>query len=516
MRRQNTIDAYSRPRDCPEHKKKEITERIIDMITLDCRPVRSVEGKVFYGLLEYLEPGYKIPSRKYFTQAIGSQHQAGKEKLAALVSEAQRIALTTDIWTSSATEAYITVTCHFILSWEIFSFVLSTCAFPERHTGFAISEKLLDIADSYNIRDKISIVVHDLAAKMELCLSILEKEGWSSLHCSAHCLQLCFKAGFEMRAISNLPAASRKLVGHFKHSVVATQGLLQKCTQMNQPYLKVVQEVSTRSNSSYYMLQRLIKLRWPITAALSDESITKRSDRYLDLKPEQWILAQDLVDILGPFEVATTYFGSENNVSVSAILPILYGLIDSIKPQQNDGAAIKQFKREVEIQIKERWDLDCNDSPLFSSLTAATLLDPRFKDLKFLDVSQKERAELEMIDKVKQCVCTAENTNSGTEDQVDHSQEEECPHKKRALDVLLGPEESVTVSPEADDPLVWWKGHCETFPRVSLLATQYLSIPATSTSSERTFSKAGLTVSKLRSSLKPKNVDALNKNWARL
>ena len=62
----------------------------------------------------------------------------------------------------------------------------------------------------------------------------------------------------------------------------------------------------------------------------------------------------------------------------------------------------------------------------------------------------------------------------------------------------------------------WWKENCHRFPHLSKLAAEILNIPATSTASERTFSKAGLTVSSLRSCLKPKNVDALvflNKNW---
>ena len=36
------------------------------------------------------------------------------------------------------------------------------------------------------------------------------------------------------------------------------------------------------------MLERLLKLRWPISAVLSDETITKQDDRYLDLTTEQW------------------------------------------------------------------------------------------------------------------------------------------------------------------------------------------------------------------------------------
>ncbi|MGH0125645.1 UNVERIFIED_CONTAM: hypothetical protein FKN15_028197 [Acipenser sinensis] len=67
----------------------------------------------------------------------------------------------------------------------------------------------------------------------------------------------------------------------------------------------------------------------------------------------------------------------------------------------------------------------------------------------------------------------------------------------------------------SEDPLIWWKNNQTRFPSLAALAKSMLSIPATSVLSERVFSKAGMLVNKLRSSLKPENVDAiifLNKN----
>lgn len=147
---------------------------------------------------------------------------------------ASSVALTTDIWTSRATQAYITVTAYYIsIDWKLLACVLETKGFPERHTGQAISEKLTKIAQHLALTEKVTVVVHDQAANMELSLEILNRDlGWESLHCSAHCLQLCLKAGLSISAIDRLIGAARKLVGHFNHSVIAAEELKRRQAQM--------------------------------------------------------------------------------------------------------------------------------------------------------------------------------------------------------------------------------------------------------------------------------------------
>jgi len=60
-------------------------------------------------------------------------------------------------------------------------------------------------------------------------------------------------------------------------------------------------------------------------------------------------------------------------------------------------------------------------------------------------------------------------------------------------------------SGEHPDPLVWWRNHKAMFPILSKLARRILCIPATSASSERLFSTAGLTIANDRASLLPDN-----------
>ena len=60
-----------------------------------------------------------------------------------------------------------------------------------------------------------------------------------------------------------------------------------------------------------------------------------------------------------------------------------------------------------------------------------------------------------------------------------------------------------------NDPLLWWERHETKYPRVHAFAMEILQVEATSASSERTFSSAGLTISKDRASLLPENADLL-------
>ena len=59
-------------------------------------------------------------------------------------------------------------------------------------------------------------------------------------------------------------------------------------------------------------------------------------------------------------------------------------------------------------------------------------------------------------------------------------------------------------------PLTWWDQNSDRLPILKHLASKYLCIPATSASSERSFSSAGSTASKLRSRLTGSHIESLN------
>ena len=330
-----------------------------------------------------------------------------------------------------------------------------------------------------------------------------------------------------------LTLAVKNIVSHFSHSVVATEALKNMQQQMNITGKKLINSCPTRWNSTYEMLDRILKLWWPITAVFSDETVTKRSDRYLELRTEQWKLTEDIVDVLEPFAIATTFFSYEENVSISSDFAILHRLLDKLGPNKDaasDSKIIKEFKETVASEISQRFELQSLHSA--HPLLIGSLLYPRFKNTTLCrfkdesDVKDLKHSLIELMVMVLEQTTEDDTTAfSDTDDSVTTTTTATKKQKLTALDKLLCPQqlsqESLTLEndlenyfaeppiPRKENPLMWWRTNSTRFKTLPTVARRLLCMPATSTSSETVFSTAGLTITKLQKLLKPKNADAL-------
>ena len=142
------------------------------------------------------------------------------------------VSLTSDMWTSAAVQGFITVTGHFIQDWELKNIVMATKIMTDICEEFSVSRKLAFVTDS--------------ASNMTITAAECD-----ALHviCFIHTLQLAIEDGLKTEQISKTLSASRKLFGHFSHSSLALNVLLEK--QGGERKLKLVQDVYTRWNSSF-------------------------------------------------------------------------------------------------------------------------------------------------------------------------------------------------------------------------------------------------------------------------
>jgi hypothetical protein len=143
--------------------------------------------------------------------------------------------------------------------------VLRVKPFPGSHTANNISNTLQEVVDDYNIPPyKIHVVVHDNAANM---IKGIADTGYNSLSCFLHTTQLVIHdAIFEQRLIKDIITNCRQITGHFNHSQLAYTKLQDIQTQNNLPHHKLIQDVSTRWNSTYMMLERIFEQKSAIAA----------------------------------------------------------------------------------------------------------------------------------------------------------------------------------------------------------------------------------------------------------
>ncbi|KAJ8353306.1 hypothetical protein SKAU_G00208730 [Synaphobranchus kaupii] len=160
---QPTITSVLAKRVCDDRRAEGITQRICNMVEKDMMPISTVDSEGFRELINFLEPGYRIPSRGTITTRIEARFNESKAELKTQLATTN-VALTTDCWSALTTESYITVTCHYIeQNWQVKSAVLLTESMSVRHTADNLAEKLNQSMESWGLTGRVIACVHDNA-----------------------------------------------------------------------------------------------------------------------------------------------------------------------------------------------------------------------------------------------------------------------------------------------------------------------------------------------------------------
>lgn len=366
------------PMDHPRSKK--ITQLVAEMICTDLQPYSMVEDKGFRNLLKYLVPNYRIPSRKHFSEkVVPLMYESIKEKVKYDLANEKYICLTTDGWTCQHTmNSFFSLTARYVTAeFEVKNVTLQVTHFKDSHTGINISKFLRESVNKWAIgEENISLVLTDNAANV---LAAMRELGWDNgkhFPCIIHTLQLCIQSKIfkEQRAVSDMLAVFRALAGHFHHSSTACEKLKEIQRQLNLPIHTVMQDVATRWNSTFYMLERFVEQRKAIALYC-----ISRNQPHQSATENQWQLAEMLVCILAQFEKATLEF-SKDEACISQIIPFVHSMSDFLNLAAENATGIKTIAEELKTEFAKRFSSYKENKMLIVSM----LMDPRFK-LDYID-----------------------------------------------------------------------------------------------------------------------------------
>ena len=538
-----------------------LQQRVAEYIIGDMKPFNTVQSMSFRNLCTSLDPKFDMPSKTTISEVvIPKMYKQTKSNVQDLLDACSALTVTADGWSSVAKQSYTTITAHFInKDWNLVNVGLQTRHTPESHTAENLKALFEAAFHEWNLHNKPVVGVVDNAKNITKAWILLQRQY---INCFAHSMNLAVKRGLAIPAIKDTLDSVRKLVNHFHHSCPHTEALKNQQEMLNLPRHKLKMDVETRWNSTFDMVESVLASKEAIAQVLIGDKV----HRNLTLSAEEVTVLEELRDILKPWKELTIEVSSEKDITVSLIAPIIHSLLNKeLQEKPSDTDLAIQMKGAMKADLSKRYQ----EVPVKSFLHVASLLDPRFKKLSFLSPGhreaahnnleikavhfEEERAKIQKI-KLEKPTQSSEtplpSLNTGNEEipvvakcepsEASAASSPDAKRKKKSAffddffgDLIITKVEnsppasqrfqeelkmylSLDPVPSDIDVLDWWKLHAKQLPLISNIAKQILCTPATSTPSERAFSKAGTLISEKRSLLKPDKVDKvlfLNKNY---
>ncbi|XP_041449950.1 zinc finger BED domain-containing protein 4-like [Drosophila obscura] len=494
--------------DTNSKRKNDIDRALTEMIAKDVQPYNIVENEGFVNYSQVLDPRYKLPSKTHLRDVLMlNMFKETSAKLLTILEDISYISVTCDLWTSRANDSFLTVTCHFVYNYNLKTASLATRKLLDttNHSAQNIANTLQDVLNNWNVLEKTVCIVTDNASSMLKACEILKIQN---LPCFAHTLNLVVHDGLKFDnddLVKALFTKCKTIVRFFKHSTISGEKF--KMAQDEFSYT-LLQEVPTRWNSFYLMIQRILATNDAISTVLL--STTKAP---LPFTAEEINILKDLEKILAFFQQASEKISGGKYVTISLIIPMAYGLyrkLENLLPQLQTLQG-KKMQNTLLESIKKRLSIYEQ-----RSLTRmATILDPRFKKNGFQHYSNAEQAstafenELLNLTVKENPVNLSPATETKTQDTFFDFLDERPTSKQTnaRTDAIIIKRQYLErdIAAQEMDPLLWIMVNQTDFPLLKRLFLKYLCIPATSVESERVFSKAGQIVSERRTGLKEEN-----------
>ena len=521
-------------------KQRAFRKKLGEWVVANIRPFSIVEDSKFRDLISIADPQITVVSSRTVCRDIVKLFKVKKRETKDELKNVEFLSGTTDAGSSLAGKTYIDLNLHWIDS-KTFEARKKTINVEkvDSKTAEDYRDVVNDALDDHGVKEKTRLFTTDNENTMRKCFEDEIRNGCFS-HIESKASQKALESSVRLKT---LRLKLRKIAKKSNKSSKFKAMIQKEQTKRNLRVLTIKQEIATRFTCTYDMFRSILndpndgkndpadreKIDLNIEAIneAMNRLFTKKVYKVLEIKSLDVDLMLKLMETLEILEEGIRTLGGENYSSGSSVLPFLVQFSKVLEDNDEDPVYVSKFKQVLSSELTER----CKKNLNFSLLAKASFFDKRFSKLGFLssidfpldkEVS-KEQIVGEISNELEEVAFELENHPGPSQAAEDNAPN---PKKVKFLDGICedsvddgsnknDPKEELSRYmlekniPANENPLNWWRRNRDIYPLMSKLALKYLSIQATSTAAERSFSLLGNILTKKRLSLSDQNVNIL-------
>ncbi|XP_059303338.1 zinc finger BED domain-containing protein RICESLEEPER 1 isoform X1 [Lycium ferocissimum] len=502
---------------------------LVKWLILASLPPSTLDEHWIVNSFKFLNPTVKLWPREKFQTVLYEVFRSMQEDVRVIVDQiSSKVSITLDFWTSYEQLLYMSITCQWIdENWSFQRLLLDICHISSPCGATEISHALLKVLNLYNIDNRVLCCTHDNSPiALHACHTLKEDmDSQNTSHfyylpCAAHTLNSIINDG--LRSTKTIISKIREFVLKVNTSFEISQDFLQCCNAYQEGNWQVPLDASPRWSGNYQMLDIARK------AGKSMETIVRKYDELLGSRVLLSTMEKNAVNImhayLEPFYKTINDICTNKVLTIGLVLFFMDHISEIIAASKDSRHSPDWLKSAEEMATKARSynDQVCN---VFTYMTA--ILDPRIK-VELIPESLNSENHLEEARRHFMRNYSTSHFASITgsyaaqelEDGGSVSFAEEIARKKRRASMSSATDELTQYLSEppasiATDVLEWWKVNSTRYPRLSVMARDFLAAQPTALAPEDLFCSKGDEIEKQRFSTPYESTQALHcvKSW---
>ncbi|KAF5468970.1 hypothetical protein F2P56_013076 [Juglans regia] len=509
-----TVSKKSQPQGkVPQVDYDHLNWLLIKWLIVASLPPSTLEEKWLANSYKFLNASIQLwPGEKYkavFREVFRSMQEDVRASLEHISS---KFSITLDFWTSYEQIYYMSVTCQWIdENWSFQKVLLDICHIPHPCGDAEIYHSLVKVIKMYNIENRVLSCPHDNSqSAMHACHTLKEhldgqKVGpFCYIPCAARTLNLIIDDG--LRATKSVISKIREFVLELNASSEMSEDFIQLTTAYQEGSWKPPLDASARWSGNYQMLDIVRK------ASKSMDAVIRKYEETLGNRMALTSTEKNVVSImhqyLEPFYKTTTNICTNKVPTIGLVLFFMDHISETIavcRESRHSPDWLKNAAEDMAIKARNYNNQVCN---IFTYMTA--ILDPRIKGELIPESLSSDNYLEEARTHFMRNYSTTHfpSMTSGysaqeVEDGGSVSFAEEIARKKRRASMSTATDEltqylSEPPAPIPTDVLEWWKVNSTRYPRLSVMARDFLTVQATSVAPEDLFCSKGDEIEKQR------------------